>query len=74
MSCRHLTKSLESYILHDDGQRSPTTHYLCDWADAHPEQLLDAPRWLSVWALSGGPNFAPEKHCPNCPGFESDAE
>lgn len=44
----------------------------CTWADAHPERLLDAPRWLSSWVLSGGPNFDPAKHCVGCPGFKAE--
>lgn len=57
--CKHLSRYEE-----DDGDGRA-----CLWPDAHPERLLDAPRWLSAWALSGGPNFQPDKHCPGCPGY-----
>lgn len=57
-TCKHLTAYEDSPHL-----------AACMWPDAHPERFLSAPRWLSSWALSGGPNFNPKQHCPGCPGF-----
>ena len=69
MACEHLTESGEAYAIGADGAETRITHHLCTWADEHPERFLDAPRWLSEWALSGGPNFHPARHCHKCPGY-----
>lgn len=52
-------------------EETPDAGPACMWPDAHPERLVDAPRWLSSWALSGGPTFDPAKHCVGCPGFRA---
>ena len=69
--CVHLTPSDEAYEVNDDGSLTPTEVLPCEWGDANPDRLLNMPRWLSEWALSGGPSFDPKKHCPGCPGYRS---
>lgn len=68
--CQHLCASEEAYMVNaDTGEEVPATRYLCEWLDAHPERLVNAPRWLTNWGLSGGPNFDPQTDCPGCPGY-----
>lgn len=69
-TCQHLTQADEAYRYDPEtGEETPIIAHLCTWADAHPERLLNAPRWVQEYALSGGPSFVPEKHCIGCPGF-----
>lgn len=73
MTCRHLTVSASAVMVETEtGDELPSVQHLCMWADAHPERLRDFPRWLQVWALSGGPTFKPERDCPRCPSFEAE--
>lgn len=70
--CSHLTPTEAwTYDPETKAETPITDAALCTWADAHPERFVDMPRWMSSWALSGGPNFNPKKHCIGCPGYES---
>jgi len=69
--CSHI---IETQAWRYDGETeggTPFIGHLCGWADAHPDRLANSPRWLSVYALAGGPGFVPAKHCPGCPGFDA---
>lgn len=70
MACIHLTQSEEAINV---STGAPGVRHLCLWADAHPERLVDAPRWLQEWALAGGPTFNPGKHCVGCPAKREEA-
>lgn len=69
--CTHLSQTEAFSIDLVTGEESPIDHYLCVWAEAHPERFMNSPRWLSTWALAGGPNFDAARHCPGCPGYEA---
>jgi len=73
MKCIHLAET-PGWRPEEDGSETEIVGHLCNWADAHPERLLNMPRWLSTWALSGGPNFNPIKHCQGCPGYDRERD
>lgn len=72
MKCRHLFEPAQSFRRDvESGEETTLVFPLCGWADAHPERLVDAPRWLVAPALAGG-LVHPERDCAGCPGFSAE--
>lgn len=69
MTCRHLEQADEAYRIGGDGRQIPAIVMLCGFADAHPERLTNAPRWLQRNAISGHLLDYP-RDCIGCPAFE----
>ncbi len=70
MTCRHLTRSEEVYVVTDAGPvRSSHVVLLCAWADNEPAKLVDTPRWVQRNALAG--HLYREGDCAGCPCFDA---
>lgn len=61
--CRYLAASTDAHV-YETGER--VTVHLCTWGS----KPVLMPPWLEEWAVSGGPNFRPERDCPACPVHE----
>jgi hypothetical protein len=70
MKCRHLIDTCAEKV-GPTGAAAYTGH-LCTWAEAHPDRLLDAPRWISQPALASI-LIDPAEHCVGCPGYQAAA-
>lgn len=70
--CRHAVKSPEGYLVEvdvdDEPIEKPVTVWLCNWADSHPERLVDAPRWVLQQVVHGAA-VLPHIDCVKCPAF-----
>lgn len=66
--CKHIERSQEAYCENGDGEFVEAEVFLCGWADANPDRLMNAPRWLSNRALAGEP-VRPDWDCIGCPGY-----
>lgn len=43
-------------------------NWWCVWGETQDTKSM--PPWVSSHVDSGGPNFSPQKHCPNCPAYQ----
>jgi hypothetical protein len=67
--CIHLLDTEATRVPISGGAETHFAGHLCDWADANPDRLMDAPRWLSGIALASM-LITPERDCLGCPAFK----
>lgn len=65
--CTHRSVSPEAYRIDlATGQETRITLHLCEWPEAYPDRLIDAPLWVHR-AIGGGLAIKPERDCIRCP-------
>lgn len=71
MKCAHAFRSDEACRLDARGGHAVEV-VLCDWADALPGRLVNAPTWVLKQVI-GGRAIRPEHDCVGCPAFKARA-